>query len=102
MQAYQQGDYFGAMARWLPLAQNGDPRAQTGIAVLYRDGLGLPPDRVRALAWLRLAMQSSFNDAEAMASELAREMTDSQRDMAADLARRLLVAPAGAAPKKGS
>jgi len=88
-QAFENGDYIGALSRWLPLAQAGNPAAQTRLGLLYRDGRGLPPDRVRALAWLRLAADNGNADAEQAASNLAQGMSDRQRDDAADLARRL-------------
>ncbi len=88
-QAYDNGDYFTALARWLPLAQQGNAQAQGRLGLLYRDGRGLPPDRVRALAWLRVAADNGNGDAEQAAANLAQGMSDRQRDDAADLAARL-------------
>ncbi len=89
-QAYEKADYFAALGRWLPLAQQGNAEAQGRLGLLYRDGKGLPPDRIRALAWLRVAAQNGNMQAEQAAAELARAMPDRQRDDAADLAQRLL------------
>ncbi|MBP7064011.1 hypothetical protein, partial [Ferrovibrio sp.] len=89
-QAYEKADYFTALGRWLPLAQQGNAEAQGRLGLLYRDGKGLPPDRIRALAWLRVAAQNGNMQAEQAAAELARAMPDRQRDDAADLAQRLL------------
>lgn len=88
-QAFEGGDYITALSRWLPLAQAGNPAAQNRLGLLYRDGRGLPPDRVRALAWLRLAADNGNAEAEQAASNLAQGMSERQRDDAADLARRL-------------
>lgn len=94
--AYASNDYFGALHYWLPLAQDGDARAQARLGEMYRDGRGLPPDAVRGLAWLRLAAERGDEKAEAAAAELAGRMSDAQRNQAMDLAPRLL--RQGAAP----
>jgi len=87
--AFDGGDYIGALGRWMPLASAGNPEAQAAVARLYRDGLGLPADRVRALAWYRLAADKGDVAAEKAASDLAQNLSDAQRDEAAMLARRL-------------
>lgn len=87
-EAYRAGDYLGALARLMPLARKGTAAAQARIGLLYRDGQGLPADRVRALMWLRLAADGGDQAAERAAADLAQMMTDSQRDEAAQMATR--------------
>ena len=51
VRAYEMGDYERAMQEWLPLAEAGDPGAQSNVAVLYVRGLGVDPDFGRAFHW---------------------------------------------------
>lgn len=54
-EAFRRGDYAVAMAAWHPLAKKGDAAAQYNLGILYRRGLGVPPDRLAALRWYRRA-----------------------------------------------
>ena len=49
--AYQNNDYNAAVQSWSPLAEQGDPRAQAGLGILYATGKGLEPDLIQAYAW---------------------------------------------------
>jgi TPR repeat protein len=42
LQAYDSGDYTTAYLEWLPLAKQGDAKAQHGLALLYETGHGVP------------------------------------------------------------
>lgn len=54
------GDYAGAMAHWLPLAEAGDRDAQYNVGNLHDRGLGLPEDDLAAIDWYgRAAAQGS-------------------------------------------
>jgi TPR repeat protein len=53
--AYRRGDYREAMRLWLPLAENGDSRAQSQVAYLYERGLGVGKDWSVAADWYRKA-----------------------------------------------
>ena len=62
-------DYFGAdgqttyeeaLARWTPLAHNGDPEALSNLGVLYDIGLGVVPDQARAVRLYRRAAEQGF------------------------------------------
>src|SRR4030095_12663603 len=44
IQAYKHGDYATAARAWLPLAQQGDARAQFLLGSLYAQGYGVPQD----------------------------------------------------------
>jgi len=52
-QAYEAGQYNGALQLWLPLADAGDPEAQLNIGFLYDAGQGVPADPSRAVSWYR-------------------------------------------------
>ena len=53
--AAQNGDWETALREWLPLAEEGNPGAQSNIGDLYAHGLGVEKDHAEALRWHRLA-----------------------------------------------
>jgi len=55
MLAFDQGDYDSALAEWRPLADAGDPTAQSLLGMMYRGGEGVGRDAVAAAAWYRRA-----------------------------------------------
>jgi len=55
--AYDRGDYAGAVRHWLPLAQQGNPRAENWLGVLYHNGQGVAQDDRTAVAWYRRAAE---------------------------------------------
>lgn len=66
-QSYQQGirDYnegrlFSARHYFLVAARYGDKVAQYNLGVMYFNGEGLPPDRVRGWAWFDLAAERGY------------------------------------------
>jgi TPR repeat protein len=61
--AYDRGDYATALRVLRPLAEEGDPRAQNKLAVMYLRGHGVPQDNVEALAWFQTAADQGFEKA---------------------------------------
>jgi S1-C subfamily serine protease len=57
MDALNRGDYSAALDELEPLAETGDPRAQNALGYLYRRGLGVSRDEVRARYWEGRAMR---------------------------------------------
>jgi uncharacterized protein len=55
--AFEQKDYATALRLWEPLAEQGDTQAQLGLANLYLQGLGVPRDLDKAIAWLELTAE---------------------------------------------
>ena len=55
--AFDAGDYATAIAEWQPLANKGDPEAQTYMGYLYENGLGVPQDYAEAADWYRAAAE---------------------------------------------
>src|SRR6185295_3391303 len=55
MEAYAKGDFTTAMEKWKPLAQEGNPSAQTNLGVMYYQGRGVKPDYREAMRWYKLA-----------------------------------------------
>ena len=55
--AYQQGDYDRAMQILLPLAEEGNAKAQCHVASMYQAGLGVTVDGHAAVKWYRRAAE---------------------------------------------
>lgn len=55
MEFLEEGDFEAAFAELLPHAEEGNPRAQTEIAILYLNGSGVEEDEEEALNWARQA-----------------------------------------------
>ena len=55
--AYAEGRHDDALARFRPLAEGGDHRAQYWLGIIYFEGRGVPRDDVRAYYWLSLAAE---------------------------------------------
>jgi uncharacterized protein len=53
--AYQRGNYATALRHLSPLADQGDPRAQSLLGLMYYHGRGVPQDDPEAAKWFRLA-----------------------------------------------
>lgn len=53
--AYDNKDYREAYRIWKLLAENGDGDAQTGLGMLYSNGLGVGLSQTEAVKWYRLA-----------------------------------------------
>src|SRR4030095_6192098 len=64
IQAYKNGDYATAVREWLPLAQQGDARAQFLLGSLYAQGYGVPQDYGAAAQWFRQAAEQGHVGAQ--------------------------------------
>jgi len=59
---FDQGRFLKALNIWLPQAEAGDPEVQVLVGEMYRRGLGVPKDIVRAYDWhKKSADQSNVN-----------------------------------------
>jgi TPR repeat protein len=56
--AYEKGNYHTALQLIRPLAEEGDPRAQSMLGLLYYRGRGVPQDDAQALKWFRSAAEA--------------------------------------------
>jgi len=63
MDAYTAGDYKTAMQKWQPLAEAGDPAAQTNLGFLYYEGKGVAQNYPEALKWYKMAALNGYPDA---------------------------------------
>jgi len=53
--AYIKGDYATALRLLTPLAEQGEPRAQAGLGLMYETGFGVKQDYKTAAAWYQKA-----------------------------------------------
>jgi TPR repeat protein len=58
--AFNSGDYAGAMTAWEAKAAEGDPEAMTNVGTLYNLGLGVKRDYGKAAEWYEKAAQLGF------------------------------------------
>jgi hypothetical protein len=62
--AYDRSNYATSLKTWLPLAQEGDPAAQTYVGEIYEKGLGVLSDYPTALQWYRKAAAQNYSRAQ--------------------------------------
>lgn len=62
--AYDRANYRTALQVWEPLADEGDPKAQTYVGEIYEKGLGVAPDYALAASWYRKAAEQGFGPAQ--------------------------------------
>jgi peptidoglycan hydrolase-like protein with peptidoglycan-binding domain len=72
--AYENRDYGTAHRELQPLADAGDARAQRLVGLMYRDGLGVRQDSIRAYMWFELAARGGQSGAAELRNELAKRM----------------------------
>lgn len=65
VEAYDRGDYAGALRAWRSAAEKGDADAQYNIGQIYKLGRGVPVDMVEAEKWYRLAALQGHDLGEA-------------------------------------
>ena len=82
MTAYHRLDYAKAHQELQPLADRGDARAQRLVGLMYRDGLGVRQDLMRAYMWFDLSARGGQFSAADLRDELAERMQPWQVDEA--------------------
>ena len=55
--AYKKGDFALAAKEFKPLAQQGNPKAQYKLGILYTTGQGVRQDYQEAIKWFRLSLE---------------------------------------------
>lgn len=63
VEAWERGDYSGAVAQWRPAAVAGDPVAQFNMGQAYKLGRGVEMDHVQAIAWYKRAADQGHVEA---------------------------------------
>jgi peptidoglycan hydrolase-like protein with peptidoglycan-binding domain len=84
--AYHNMDYATAHRELQPLADGGDARAQRLVGLMYRDGLGVRQDLIRAYMWFDLAAQRNQYGAAELRDEVGRRLQPRQLDEAKKMA----------------
>jgi uncharacterized protein len=64
MDAFDRGDYPGALKEFQELAENNDARGQYGLGVMHDMGQGVPENLEEAAKWYRLAAEQGYADAQ--------------------------------------
>jgi TPR repeat protein len=62
--AYESDDYATALREWTPLAEQGYADAQFNLALMYRNGDGVPQDDAEAAKWYRRAAEQGLAEAQ--------------------------------------
>jgi hypothetical protein len=75
MAAYNRGDYMPAIRLLRPLAEQGNPKAQSLLGVMYRKGEGVARNSVRAFVWSSRAAARGDARAKAELHEVSQTMT---------------------------
>ncbi|WOH68841.1 hypothetical protein [Bradyrhizobium sp. BWA-3-5] len=86
MVAYNRGDYLPAIRLFRPLAEQGNPKAQTQIGTMYRKGEGTAPNQARAFMWFSVAARRGDAKARAGLREMSKTMTPAEMSQAKSMA----------------
>src|SRR6266568_8277677 len=82
MAAYNRGDYLPAIRLFRPLAEQGNPKAQSAIGTMYRKGQGVAKSSARAFMWFSLASKRGDAKAKAELREVSLDMTQAELSQA--------------------
>ena len=85
MAAYNRGDYVPAIRLFRPLAEQGNPKAQSVLGVMYRKGEGVTRNPSRAFMWFSLAAKRGDAKAKAKLQEVSRDMTPTEISQAREV-----------------
>ena len=86
MAAYNRGDYLPAIRLFRPLAEQGNPKAQNVLGVMYRKGEGVTRNPVRAFMWFSFAAKRGDAKAKADLRAVSQTMTPEEISTAREMA----------------
>ena len=86
MVAYNRGDYLPAIRLFRPLAEQGNPKAQSVLGKMYRKGQGVARNPAQAFMWFSLAARRGDARARAEMREVSQAMTPQERSQAQEMA----------------
>lgn len=84
--AFHRKHYAAAIEHWRPLAEQGDARAQAGVAALYLNGLGVIADEIKALDWAEKAANRGEPHALYLLGSMYRDGKVVEKDLAKAIA----------------
>ena len=64
VEANERDDYAAALIELRPLAERGDADAQTNLAIMFENGLGVPQDYTEAVKWYQRAAEQGHVGAQ--------------------------------------
>ena len=64
LDAYDRKDFKTAYKLWLPLAEQGNAKAQINLGFMYANGLGVLQDYKEAAKWYRLSAEQGLAEAQ--------------------------------------
>jgi TPR repeat protein len=80
--AYNHGDFATAKRLWLPLAEQGDAKAQTGLAIMYFLGQGVTMNLAAAMDWSQKAAEQGSPVAQYLLGQIYQHPWDPEvRDL---------------------
>jgi TPR repeat protein len=85
MAAYNRGDYLPAIRLFRPLAEQGNPKAQSAIGMMYRKGQGVVRSSARAFMWFSLAAKRGDARAKTELREVSDAMTPADVSQAQEM-----------------
>ena len=85
MAAYNRGDYVPAIRLFRPLAEAGNPKAQSVLGAMYRKGQGVARNSARAFIWYSVAAKRGDAKAKAGLREVTQSMTPQEVSAARDM-----------------
>lgn len=62
--AYDRANYQTALKIWMPIAKEGDPKAQSYVGEIYEKGLGTQPNYQKAAIWYQKAANQGYSRAK--------------------------------------
>ena len=86
MALYNRGDYEPAIRLFRPLAERGNPKAQQQVAVMYRNGEGVPQNPKRAFMWFSFAAARGDAKAKAAVRAMSKDMTPQEMSQVSEMA----------------
>ena len=86
MAAYNRGDYVPAIRLFRPLAEQGNPKAQSVLGKMYRKGQGVARNPAQAFMWFSLAARRGDIRAKAELREVSQAMTPQEISTANQMA----------------
>ena len=86
MVAYNRGDYVPAIRLFRPLAEQGNPKAQSVLGKMYRRGQGVARNPAQAFMWFSLAARRGDARARTEMREVSQAMSPQERAQANEMA----------------
>lgn len=78
--AYRQSDYASVLQTFIPLAESGDARAQTVLALMYKYGEGVEQNMATAFSWYLKAAELNYALAQFHAGTMLADGTGVEQD----------------------